>query len=274
MNDNRLNNMQKKLLDMFSWFHEYCSKNNLRYYCLGGTMLGAVRHKGFIPWDDDIDVGMPRKDYEILIKLMKTERKNKYYLESPTKSKDYLYSYCKLYDTETTLVENMRYKLKRGIYIDIFPLDGLGETKLEAEKNYKKILPYLNFLAARNCSFNLKRKLYKNLAILLARLIPECIFPTKKVIEKIIILSKQRDFDGCTIISNIDGNWRRREIMEREIFGKPKLYKFNDLEVYGVSDSERYLTNLYGDWRKLPPKEEQKSHHDYIVENLEKSYLD
>ena len=70
-NEILVNSIQKKLIPMFAWFHEFCVNNGLRYYALGGTMLGAVRHKGFIPWDDDIDVGMPRKDYDKFLKLCK-----------------------------------------------------------------------------------------------------------------------------------------------------------------------------------------------------------
>ena len=71
LNDNGLTVLQEKLLVMFKWFHDFCIKHKLRYYALGGTMLGAVRHNGFIPWDDDIDLGMPRKDYQRFVKLIK-----------------------------------------------------------------------------------------------------------------------------------------------------------------------------------------------------------
>lgn len=118
--------IQLKLLDMLKWFHEFCIENKLRYYALGGTMLGAIRHKGFIPWDDDIDVGMPREDYDKMIELVIDKQDEKYRLEKPLQNKDFVYQYCKLYDTSTTLVENTRYKTKRGVYLDIFPLDGIG----------------------------------------------------------------------------------------------------------------------------------------------------
>lgn len=109
--------IQEKILDIMKWFHEFCQENEIRYYVVGGTMLGTVRHKGFIPWDDDIDVGIPRADYEKLLankdSLFKNE--NRYCLESFRDGKpDYEYPYAKIYDTQTTLVENCRQKTKRG----------------------------------------------------------------------------------------------------------------------------------------------------------------
>ena len=124
-----MNEMQSKLLDMMKWFHGYCEENGLRYYALGGTALGAVRHGGFIPWDDDLDVGMPRADYDRMISLCKNGTGNtRYRIEAPGQNRDFIYPFCKAYDTETTLVENARIKAKRGVYIDIFPLDGIGNT--------------------------------------------------------------------------------------------------------------------------------------------------
>ena len=114
MGDTSMNDMQKKLVDMLQWYHEFCKKHNLNYYAVGGTCLGAVRHQGFIPWDDDIDVGMPREDYNRFEALMKEEgNSGKYVLEMPFENKDFVYAYGKLYDTTTTLIENTRYKTKR-----------------------------------------------------------------------------------------------------------------------------------------------------------------
>ena len=104
-----LNGIQLKLLEMFKWYHEFCVDNNLKYYALGGTMLGAIRHKGFIPWDDDIDVGMPRDDYNKFIELTCNKKFGKYIVESIyDNNPDYYYGYSKLYDTSTTLIEKTR----------------------------------------------------------------------------------------------------------------------------------------------------------------------
>jgi len=122
MKDVSSQELQKYLLEMIRWFHDFCESHNLRYYALGGTMLGAVRHQGFIPWDDDLDVGMPREDYEKLYTLMKYHPGDRYMLETPySDAPEFNYCFSKLYDTETTLVENLKYKIKRGLYIDFSP---------------------------------------------------------------------------------------------------------------------------------------------------------
>ena len=91
-----MNEMQSKLLDMMKWFHGYCEENGLRYYALGGTALGAVRHGGFIPWDDDLDVGMPRADYDRMISLCENGTGNtRYRIEAPGQIRVFIYQFCK-----------------------------------------------------------------------------------------------------------------------------------------------------------------------------------
>ena len=133
-----MNDLQLKMLDMMSWYHNLCEKNNLKYYVVGGTALGTIRHKGFIPWDDDIDVGMPREDYEKFKELASnSDLSARYAIEFPSGKKDFLYPYGKIYDTTTTLIEHTRYKTKRGIFIDVFPLDGIGNDKDEATRHFE-----------------------------------------------------------------------------------------------------------------------------------------
>ena len=130
--------LQQELLKILKWFHGFCVENNLRYYADGGTMLGAVRHKGFIPWDDDVDVCMPREDYNKLISLSASLPKP-YVLETPqSEAKDFLYAFSKIYNTDTTLIEKGKKNIKRGIYLDVFPLDGLGNSEKEAKKNFAR----------------------------------------------------------------------------------------------------------------------------------------
>ena len=270
-----MNDLQLKMLDMMSWYHKLCEENNLRYYVVGGTALGAIRHKGFIPWDDDIDVGMPRADYEKFRELSsKLSAGSRYAIEFPSNKKDFVYPYGKVYDTATTLIEHTRYKTKRGIFIDVFPLDGLGDDKEEALRSFEAIDAKYNLLATEVCALRKERGWYKNLAIIIARCIPPFILNSRKLIRQIEELSKKRDFDSCEYVANAVGNWHKKEIMRREWLGTPTLYEFESIKVYGPENYHEYLTQLYGDYMKLPPKEKQVSHHDYLYFNVEKSYLE
>lgn len=267
------NQLQEKLLDILVFFHNFCAEHNLRYYAVGGTALGAARHHGFIPWDDDVDVGMPRRDYEQFKELsVQINRNTDYFAEFPSEKKDFVYPYCKLYDTRTTLIENTRFQTKRGIYLDIFPLDGLGDTKEEAFDHFKKIDRVNNILCTRVCGIRKGRKWYKNLSVVLSRCIPDFLLDPRKMLRKLDDLSKQKDFDGCKYVANISGNWHAKEIQKREVFGSPTRCQFEHTEIYIPEKIDEYLTGLYGDWRKLPSVEERASHHDYLFIDLEESY--
>lgn len=267
--------LQKNLLEMFTWFHGVCEQHHLRYYMLGGTMLGAVRHKGFIPWDDDIDVGMPRADYDRLEQLLRQNPDARYVLETPcSEAKDYFYPFGKIYDTHTTLIENTRVKIKRGIYLDIFPLDGIGCSEQDARRRYKPVHWKHTLLLTRVTGIRKGRTWWKNAAVKGARLIPEKILNNKQLLLNLEKACEKYAFDDSLWIGNLVGAWGFKEIMPKEYFGEPTLYEFESQMMYGPQQADKYLTSLYGDWRKLPPKEEQVSHHDFIEFNLNKSYLE
>ena len=274
MNNDKLSPLQLKLLEMMKWFHEFCEKNNIRYYVLGGTMLGAARHKGFIPWDDDIDIGLPRKEYEKLARLMQSTDCLPYVLETPdSTAKDYCYPYSKLYHTETTLVEKRRKNVVRGIFIDIFPLDGLGDNENECKKNYKPINRKYNFLLSVVGGISSEREWYKNLAVIAARMIPLFLLDYKKIIKQLNELCATKEFDACEWVCNDLGAWRIKEAMPRSFFGKPVLYQFEDIMVYGPEKYEDYLSHLYDTWETLPSMEKRVSHHDFIKLDLTSSYF-
>lgn len=269
MNDS--NELKKKLVKMMKWFHDFCVENNLKYYAAGGTMLGAIRHEGFIPWDDDIDVLMPRKDYNILSELLANPVEN-YVLETPnTQAKDFYYPFSKLYDTTTTLVENTKYKIRRGIYIDIFPLDGFGMTKEESLKNFNKTKMIYNLLLSKVTGINKNRNLLKNLAVICFKLIP---INPKYLLRKLTKKCEEIDWEDSLWGGNPVGAWRFKEIMPKSVMGTPRLYRFEDIEIYGAENADEYLTRLYGNWRELPPENKRCSHHDYIELDLNKPYME
>lgn len=269
-----LTELQAKLLPMLAWYHRFCVENKLRYYLLGGTMLGAARHKGFIPWDDDIDVGMPRSDYERFLLLTSKHTYGPFIVEDiDTEAKDFFYGYAKIYDTTTTLVENTRYRIKRGLFIDLFPLDGVADKKEDIASVYRPILSKYRLLLARTCAIRKSRKWYKNLAVCIARAVPNGMLDNKRLMLSIDKMCRENDYDKCEYVGNLYGNWGEREIVKRSIMGEPTFYKFEGLDVYGVSDYDAYLTSLYGDWRQLPPKEKQVTHHDFLMLDLRKGYL-
>ena len=268
-----LTEIQARLLPMLRWYHNFCVENGLRYFLLGGTMLGAARHKGFIPWDDDIDVGMPRKDYEQFLALTKDRQFGDFTVEGiDTRNRDFFYGYAKIYDTKTTLIENTRYQIKRGLFLDLFPLDGVANEQTEIDAFFRPILRRYRLLLARTCAVRTGRKWYKNLAVYLARIIPERILDNKQLMLSIDSMCKAKDYDQCQYVGNLYGNWGKREIVERRVMGTPALYSFEGQQVYGVSDYDAYLSSLYGNWRQLPPAEKQVTHHDFLAIDLHHGY--
>lgn len=267
-----LEKWQAKLVQMLKDFHAFCVKHNLCYYVIGGTCLGAVRHQNIIPWDDDVDVGMPRQDYQRLLEIVKTEPIGENYIvEAPLEKEDNDYLWAKMYNKTTTLIELTKKKIKRGVFIDIFPLDGAGDDFKKAERHVHKITRVRNVFRVKISMVLPRRKFYKNLFIILFRWLP---INTKKLIKKIINMSQQWGFDSSEYVANFVGAWGVREISRKEWFGEPKLYDFAGAKVYGPSNADAYLTAVYGDYMQLPPEEKRVSHHDFVALDLEKGFLD
>ena len=265
-----LNPLQERLLEMLRWLTNYLHQNKLRYYIIGGTMLGAVRHHGFIPWDDDVDIGMPRNDYNRLIELLKKPTEHYVVEASDSQNKDYIYGFAKFYDTDTSMTELARKNIMRGVYIDIFPLDGIGNTWEESLENYKKIDRVHMLLSMCTCAYRKERIWWKNAAVFIGRLIP---VNPRKLSRKFDLLCAEHNYDEYLYVGNLFSTYRSRDIMSKDIFGVPTLYDFEGLKVYGPEKYDEYLKKIYGDWRKLPPEDKRHSAHDFIDIDLNRSYL-
>ena len=136
------------ILDILKAFMEICKTHNLRYYCCAGTAIGAARHHGMIPWDDDIDVLMPRPDYDRLLEIAKKEDFGKYEVVTPYNNESYPLYFSKLVNRETTLIEEKERPCIIGLYVDIFPLDATDDDLETAKALYRKYSKTINRLNA------------------------------------------------------------------------------------------------------------------------------
>ena len=240
------------LLDLGKEFHKICVKNNIPYYMLGGTMLGAVRHKGFIPWDDDMDFGVPREYYNKCISILKKELSGKYKVLTIDNTDSLLFDFIKISDDRTEIAENYKENLSKiGVNIDIFPLDLIEEIGFKSRLIRLLIcLQGYIFLSVKS------RPFIKKLIALTLKFI--FFFLKKKTI--INFINNCYSHNKGKYIVNIYGAWGIKEIMKNEIIGTPILYAFEDTTFYGVENYTVYLSNLYGNYMELPSETERHLH--------------
>lgn len=257
------------LLELAKSFHAFCVSNDLHYYILGGTSLGARRHHGFIPWDDDVDVGIPREDYDRLIKLKDRlpEHMEIMYYKNYKKAPMH---YIKLIDNRTTLIEKKFPDLIEGLYIDVFPLDGAFNPSNNTKERLRLKLIYLLFATiVYHCRKDELNSFLKKGYRLFSRLFPLNFLHS--LLEKLITKHSASHTD-C--IANLLGAWGIKEVVEKGIMGKPTLYKFEDTMLYGPEKIDAYLQCLYGNYMTLPPEEKRVFKHDYLHLDLNQPYKD
>lgn len=260
-----MNEVQQKILIIADEIKRICEKFSLRYYLDFGTLLGAVRHKGFIPWDDDIDFCMPRADYEKFIELCKTELKDQFALRCMNEEK-YIYYYVKIDDKTTTMIEdfNSSSGYKGGIFVDIFPLDALPNGKMK-RKIYILKCKYL-YLRANLALVDFSSKRYPWYKRIIINVFKHS--NGKKFLFKLNELLKKYDYDSAELVSS---DILHNHPVSRKLFEESAHYMFEGLEFLSVKNADEYLTELFGDYMQLPPVEKRVSNHYYTLD-INKSY--
>lgn len=243
-----------------------CDGNGLIYYMSGGTLLGAVRHHGFIPWDDDIDLAMPRDDYEEFLKIAPKLLPENLQIVNYRTDRQYQYYITRVRDIDTKVEEirignDHRYT---NASIDIFPLDGTPNLLWIRKVYFFRVMAHRALMSlCYKDSIDRSRKRGRVERIFLAfmeKLPIEKIFDPYKEkckIDKIMRRHKVEDSDniGCLM-----GAYRTNQIIPKSYFGKGKMYQFETITLRGPERYHEYLTQMYGNYMELPPKKSQKVH--------------
>lgn len=265
--DKNIKKLHKVDVDILKEVVSICDKNNLKYYIIGGTLLGAVRHKGFIPWDDDIDLGIPRDDYEKFLNLAPKYLSQNLKIVNYKTDSNYQYYITRVLDMDTKVVETRIKNENKYTHasIDIFPLDGSPNNPLGRKVYYFKVMILRGLMSLcykDSIDQDRKRSIKERMLLYIMTRIPiEKILNPNKIknrIDRVMKSYKVRDSDsiGCLM-----GAYRTNEMAPKRIYGKGAFYEFEGLKLRGPEYSNDFLNIIYGTtYMQLPPVNERKTH--------------
>ena len=265
---NQLLELKKRERDMLEAFVNICNKHSIKYFVQGGTLLGTVRHSGFIPWDDDVDVSLPRDEYERFLAIAEKELPEYYFLQTKDTDPEYPNNFAKIRDSRTTFIETSARNLNinHGAYIDIFPLDNYPSGCKAKIYELKKTL--------------LTRRIYKafympNMSFIakIITLVTMIFYPSLKgAVEKREKLFKS--VSPTDKVINNSGAWLEKEIIPKEWVQNSIQMEFEGITV-NVSDKyDEWLTYVYGDYMSLPPENKRVGHHYVDCFDMNKPYTE
>lgn len=240
--------------------HSFCIDNNLRYSLSGGTLLGAVRHKGYIPWDDDIDIMMPRPDYEKLLLDFCGIYKHLIIQDYKT-DVSYPLRWLRIYDDRTKLLS---LNSEGGVFVDVFPVDGLpNETETLAYlEEYKALMRKLKRVTKRRGTRIHGNRILKDIKYFIKKLI----LPSRShVISEFDALFNRYPFETSEFAGAIVGMFGIKEHMHSSVFKSYIELPFEGKNYMCIKQYDAYLTKHYGDYMQLPPEEKRITHHKFKV---------
>lgn len=263
MKEIELEELKQIQMNVMDAIHEFCIEHGIKYSLAAGTLIGAIRHKGYIPWDDDIDIYLLREDYNRLIQEFPEVYNNHYQLISLERDPKWDFPYAKAYDNRTIFKENALVNVTIGVNIDIFPIDNIPDDEKEwrkYEKWRKKVVMFSQM--QRSKMYNAKRRLGVNLIFLITHFISYFI-TRRKVAEYISHISQKfNKVDTQYVFENVFAAYLRRRL-RRDIFAKYIDVPFEDRIYRAFEKYDEYLRMVYGDYMQLPPLEGRITHHSY-----------
>jgi lipopolysaccharide cholinephosphotransferase len=255
--------IQSYCLDIMKAFDSFAKENHLTYWMSGGTLLGAVRHKGFIPWDDDVDLMMPRADYEYLIHHFTDKR---YRLSSSEKDPEYHTPFARMWDSETLLEWNVLQEKSIGVFIDIFPMDGFPTNEIKSKLHMWHLKYYRVLINA-----SVRKTFLKDEKWIIA----------KKMLKKLLRhngnyyalklnnIAKKYDYEKSAFVGVKTTSLHLfREKNTKEAFSSTIYLPFEDMSLPAPIGYDTYLSHLYGDYMQLPPEEERHSEHEFVIHKI------
>lgn len=268
MSDSSLRQLQLKELELLKVFQKICADNNISYFALGGTLLGAVRHKGFIPWDDDIDVGIPRPDYERLCKILEQGALgDNIRFRSFKNTEGYIRYFGRLEDESMKIVRHDNIKVEEAFaWIDLFPLDAMPNNAILRKIKVFQVL-ILRALYRFSCfdslvNVNKKgRPLHERILVWIGLHTPiQKFFNTKNCLMSLEKALTSTPYDRSNYLVNAMGAYKFREMFHKDYYKDGTSYPFEDTEIRGPVDYDFVCAQLYGDYM-TPPKMDDRNHH-------------